>query len=97
VKGNSVNIDEKISSVKFFVDEEYPHLRIIDQNVCKQCVDKPCLSFCPACVYRKGEEGKILVSYQACLECGSCRVGCPYNNIAWEYPRGGFGVSYKFG
>lgn len=94
---SSVNIDEKISSVKFFVDEEYPHLRIKDEKVCLKCNEKPCLNFCPAGVYRLTEEGSILISYQACLECGSCRIGCPFENIIWSYPRGGFGVNYKFG
>ncbi len=33
-----------------------------------------------------------------CLECGTCRVVCLYDNFEWEYPRGGFGgVAYKFG
>ncbi len=92
-----INIDEKIAAVKFFVDEEWAHLKIKDEKVCLNCVKKPCLNFCPAGVYRLTEEGKILVSYQACLECGSCRVGCSYFNIIWNYPRGGFGVNYKFG
>ncbi|MGC9358698.1 MAG: ferredoxin family protein [Anaerolineae bacterium] len=44
-----------------------------------------------------GNDGKIQVAYQACVECGSCRVGCPYKNIGWQLPRGGYGVAYKFG
>lgn len=92
-----VNIDEKISSVKFYVDEGIPHLKIKDENICLECRQKPCLTFCPAGVYRLGEDRKILIVYQACLECGSCRIGCPYGNIIWSYPRGGYGISYKFG
>jgi len=91
-----VNIDELIGCVKFFVDEEVSHLKIKSQEVCRQCAEKPCLDFCPAGVYRASLEGMV-VSYQACLECGSCRVGCPFQNIDWAYPRGGFGVNYKFG
>lgn len=97
VKDIYVNIDEKISSVKFFVDEKYCHLKIKSEEVCLNCERKPCLSFCPAGVYRLDSHGKILINYQACLECGSCRVGCPFNNILWDYPRGGFGLNYKFG
>ncbi len=91
-----VNIDEKIGATKFFVDEDYAHLKIRSPEICRQCSLRPCLNFCPAGVYRL-TENMIVVSYQACLECGSCRVGCPYRNIQWDYPRGGFGVSYKFG
>ena len=33
-----------------------------------------------------------------CLECGSCRVICTeHTNVAWEYPRGGHGILFKFG
>ena len=33
-----------------------------------------------------------------CLECGSCRVICTeHANVAWEYPRGGYGILFKFG
>lgn len=92
-----VNIDEKISSVKFFVDEEFQHLKIKDQQVCNQCKEKFCLNFCPAGVYRLDHQNRILINYQACLECGSCRIGCPSKNIDWSYPRGGYGVNYKFG
>ena len=33
-----------------------------------------------------------------CLECGTCRVICQdHGNVSWNYPRGGYGISYKFG
>ncbi|WP_243678951.1 4Fe-4S dicluster domain-containing protein [Vulcanisaeta distributa] len=34
---------------------------------------------------------------RGCLECGTCRVVCPENNIEWNYPKSGFGVQYRFG
>ena len=40
---------------------------------------------------------KLVVSYENCIECGAARMLCPYNNIEWHPPRGGFGVSYKYG
>ncbi|MBU1208420.1 MAG: hypothetical protein KKH04_16085 [Proteobacteria bacterium] len=30
----------------------------------------------------------ISVAYEGCLECGSCRIGCPHLNIEWRFPRG---------
>lgn len=97
MRDKPVNIDEKIGCVKFYGDEEYVHLKIKDATLCEKCEKKPCLYFCPAFVYRLGEKNKIIINYQACLECGSCRIGCPFKNILWDYPRGGFGVNYKFG
>jgi len=92
-----VYVDDLLVSIKYFVDEEQTHLSIKDDAVCARCQDKPCLYFCPVGVYTLDNEGKIQVAYQACVECGSCRVGCPYDNIEWVLPRGGFGVAYKFG
>jgi ferredoxin like protein len=40
---------------------------------------------------------RAIEAIQACVECGSYWVGCPFNNIGWALPRGGYGVAYKFG
>ncbi len=91
------SIEDKIFTLKFYVDEENSHLKIKDSKIClRKCKEKFCLYFCPAGVY-KLEDEKILVNYQACLECGSCRKGCPFGNIEWSYPKSGYGVCYKFG
>jgi ferredoxin like protein len=92
-----VYVDDLLMSLKYFIDEENAHLWIKEHEICARCEHKPCLSFCPVGVYSLGRDGKIQVAYQSCVECGSCRVGCPYKNIGWELPRGGFGVAYKFG
>lgn len=92
-----MTIEDKLFLNKFNPDsQEHCHLKIIDNGVCKQCKDRPCTLFCPAQIY-KYEDEKLLVSYENCLECGSCRIGCPEKNIDWEYPRAGFGVSYRYG
>lgn len=92
-----VYIDDILMSLKYYVDEQEAHLKIKSQAVCKDCTGKGCLYFCPVGVYRLQANGEIQVSYQSCIECGSCRVMCEHDNIEWKYPRGGFGVAYKFG
>ncbi len=92
-----VYVDDLLITLKYFIDEEEPHLWIEEHEVCTRCEHKPCIYFCPVGVYTLGSDGKIQVAYQSCVECGSCRVGCPYTNIGWVLPRGGFGVAYKFG
>ena len=37
------------------------------------------------------------VKASACVECGVCKIVCPYDNFDWRYPRGGYGVRYKYG
>ncbi len=88
-----MNIDDKLYLNRYIIDQ-FSHLAIKDQQVCTDCKDKPCLTFCPARVYEWKDE-HIVVGYEGCLECGACRVGCPYDNVDWVYPRGGFGVQFR--
>jgi len=92
-----VYIDDMLMSLKYFVDEHYAHIQIIDPQVCLACVEKSCLYFCPVGAYRQSSDGQVQVASQSCIECGSCRVGCPPANVRWTLPRGGYGIAYRFG
>jgi ferredoxin like protein len=92
----TMKVEDKLFLDRFRVDEE-SHLVLEDPERCAQeCQEQPCLYLCPANVYRL-EEGRMTVNYEGCLECGSCRIACPHLNIRWRFPRGGYGISHKFG
>ena len=92
----TVKIEDKLFLDRFKVDEE-SHLKIKDGAVCKnKCQSQACLYICPAYVYRQ-EGDRIAVNHEGCLECGTCRIGCPHLNIEWRFPKGGYGISHKFG
>jgi len=87
-------IEEKLETVKINADSE-SHL-IIDKETCRKCKTKVCLYICPAKVYNEDEQNStIIVNYENCLECGTCKIAC--DKIEWRYPRAKFGVSYKQG
>ncbi len=92
-----MKIEERLALAKHIPDK-VSHLEIISVETCRHCAKKPCLTFCPATVYHwdDGEE-QITVAYEGCFECGACRLVCPHDNIAWAWPRGGFGVAYRYG
>ena len=87
---------DKLYLLKYEVDESYAHIKIRDEKKCMECEEKPCVYRCPAEVYSV-EGDKVHVAYENCLECGVCKIVCPYDNIEWDYPRGGYGVFYKYG
>lgn len=88
---------ELLSYNKFNVDEERPHIEI-DKAICAGCADRPCLYVCPAVLYKQEEDGGISFDYAGCLECGTCRIMCKNKGIVkWVYPRGTFGVNFRFG
>jgi len=92
-----MKIEDRLYLVKFKPDK-VSHLKIIDREVCRKCEFKPCLFFCPAEVYSWDDETtQVNIAYEGCFECGACRIGCPYANIDWRYPRGGFGVTFRYG
>jgi ferredoxin like protein len=92
----SMSAEELLGLDKFEVDEDEAHI-VIDKAICAQCADKACLVVCPAVLYTL-KEGEVHFDYAGCLECGTCRVMCTNKGITkWEYPRGTFGVSYRYG
>lgn len=74
------------------------HLAILDAAVCLSCALKDCTYVCPADVYHWNEEqGTLVVGWENCVETGACISACPYANITFRYPRGGYGVEFKQG
>ena len=91
-----MSLDDKLFKVKFDSDE-ISHLKA-DNEICKKCKDKPCQIVCPANVWEWDEcQNKININYENCLECGACRIACPFENVSWQYPQGNKGVTFKHG
>lgn len=91
-----LTLPEKLFLVRFRPDTE-SHL-IINQEACRSCIERACLSICPTEVYRYDDAAsRVTVSYEACVECGTCRIACSAGAIDWRNPAGGFGVCYRFG
>jgi ferredoxin like protein len=93
---NDLTVDEKLAQVTFDIDQN-AHITV-EKELCKACTSKPCLIICAAENYKWDEEGDALIfNYEGCLECGACRIVCPRDAVDWSYPRGGYGVRYRFG
>jgi len=92
---SAVKIEEKLFQNRYLVDPGRPHIRIREPAVCaEKCITHACTVCCPAGCYSRDGAGVELIT-DGCLECGTCRVIC--NNVDWEYPRGGYGIQFKFG
>ncbi len=104
-----LNLQELLAGNKFLVDDEEHHITL-NKEICAACTSKPCIFACPAGLYTlKGEQGDGSLASQlrdeeisfddaGCLECGTCRLVCPHPGaIDWQYPRGTFGIIYRYG
>lgn len=92
------SIEEKLFQNRYLVDPERSHIRIRAPSLCeKKCEAQQCAVCCPAgCFTREGR--KVTLITDGCLECGTCRIVCNvHRNLDWEYPRGGYGIQFKFG
>ncbi len=84
-------------------EDQPPHLRIADTNICNNLCTKeygnPCQYFCPAAVYEMEENpdgsGKHLkLNPSNCVHCKTCDIEDPYQIITWVCPEGGGGPHY---
>ena len=89
------NIKAKLGLNTIKADSE-KHIKV-NREICKKCKRKQCLLVCPAQVYKLNKEGEIELDLDGCLECGTCKIACVQGALDWSYPRGGFGVQYRYG
>jgi ferredoxin like protein len=90
-------VEEKLFQNRYLVDSGRPHITIAPHSK----PSKNLLSMtklCPAGCYEENSAGQVEITPDGCLECGTCRVLCEASgDIVWNYPRGGYGVLFKFG
>lgn len=92
-----LSVDDRLGVNKFTTDEE-PFIEV-DTNLCRTCQTKPCLYVCPAKVYTL-EGGELVYNPEGCIELGACKIVCKefgMNAIKWNYPRGGYGIRFRYG
>ena len=93
----NASLEDRLYTVKYD-DPGESHLDVKIPGICEtRCREDDCVTVCPADVWTRGEDGLPMIAYENCLECGSCRWACPYNNVDWSYPERGAGVTYKKG
>lgn len=95
----NVNVEEKLFQNRYKVDHGRPHISIVNADICThECKAQPCTRICPAACYKAEGNGTVSLIADGCLECGTCRIICSeHGNVDWAYPRGGYGILFKFG
>ena len=96
---SDVKVEEKLFQNRYRVDTGRPHIQIKNAEVCSnECADRQCTVCCPAGCYTLEGNGRVVLITDGCLECGTCRIICDeHRNVEWDYPRGGYGILFKFG
>jgi ferredoxin like protein len=91
------HVEQKLFQNRYLVDAGKPHITVkAHKTPSKELL--ALVHACPAGCYSKTDSGQVEISTDGCLECGTCRVVCAKTgDIEWSYPRGGYGVMFKFG
>ena len=84
-----VNLDE-------LTPEEREQLKEIERTVffylpriCNHCVNASCVASCPSgAIYKRGEDGIVLVSQEKCRGWRMCISGCPYKKVYYNWSTG---------
>lgn len=92
-----MKVEDKLYYNRYVVDAGRPHIRVTP-HVTPSPALLALVHVCPAHCYEVNDKGQVEITTDGCLECGTCRVVCGASGeIEWSYPRGGFGVLFKFG
>ena len=58
-------------------------------RICNHCTNPACVAACPSCaMYKRGEDGIVLVNQEACRGWRACVVACPYKKIFYNWKSG---------
>lgn len=94
---NEVAVGEKLHHNRYIVDDGRPHIRVKPHEKPSSAL-RSLVHVCPAGCYNENDSGQIEITADGCLECGTCRIVCAATGeLEWSYPRGGFGIMFKFG
>ena len=58
-------------------------------RICNHCLNAGCVAACPAgAIYKRGEDGIVLVSQEKCRGWRMCVSGCPYKKVYYNWNTG---------
>ncbi len=64
----------------------YPNLEMYFlATMCQQCENPVCLEVCPnGAIYKRKEDGVVLIDHKKCIGCQSCNKKCPYHATTYN-------------
>jgi ferredoxin like protein len=89
-----LSLEQRLGLDSFDTGEE-SHIKV-NRELCTERDVKVLLRICPARCFTLSS-GELVFSRLGCLECGACRAAASPGAIEWSFPKGGFGVRYRYG
>ena len=94
--GGSPIYAENDPNLKDLTDEEQQELDELERmvffylpRICNHCVNPGCVAACPAAaIYKRGEDGIVLIRQDKCRAWRMCISGCPYKKTYFNWGAG---------
>ncbi|ASB89046.1 nitrate reductase subunit beta [Bacillus sonorensis] len=77
---NMHNVDEQV------IQEYEQAFMMYLPRICEHCINPSCLSSCPSgAIYKRDEDGIVLVDEDSCRSWRFCMSGCPYKKVYFNW------------
>ncbi len=94
--GGSPIYAENDSNLKGLTDEQRAQLNAIERlvffyfpRICNHCLNPACVASCPSgALYKRGEDGIVLIDQKRCRAWRSCVSACPYKKTYYNWHTG---------
>ena len=79
---NVINMQEQ-EKIKFEFEKTFMAYL---PRICEQCLNPGCVASCPSgAIYKREDDGIVLVDQEACRSWRMCMTGCPYKKIYFNW------------
>ncbi|WP_214483554.1 nitrate reductase subunit beta [Bacillus sp. SM2101] len=80
---NDPNIQGIEDKIKFEYEQSF---MMYLPRICEHCLNPPCVSSCPSgSIYKRDEDGIVLVDQDSCRSWRFCMTGCPYKKVYFNW------------
>ena len=86
---NDKNLDELTEDERAQLNEVERMTFFYLPRICNHCLNPACVAACPAgAIYKRGEDGIVLLSQEKCRAWRMCISGCPYKKTYFNWASG---------
>ena len=86
---NDPNLDQVPAEERAQLEELEQMMFFYLPRICNHCVNPSCVAACPAgALYKRGEDGIVLLSQDKCRAWRMCVSGCPYKKTYYNWSTG---------
>ena len=84
---DSVSLDPNVQKLQEHISMEYEKTFMMYlPRICEHCLNPSCVASCPTgALYKRDEDGIVLVDQNACRGWRFCMNGCPYHKVYYNW------------